>query len=163
MNEQEQLNILTDAYLEAALYYGTALDNQDYAGCDWSSRAIREARFDCKRFLQIVEYYHILPEKSLRTHNTLSDLGHDFWLSARLSGAGFDDGDWDKELYDGVGEELTRVAEMFPEEMYLWVENDEIFFDGGTLRCYRNHPDLPDIIADLTPTSFEELITEFNL
>ena len=44
--------------------------------------------------------------------------GHDFWLTRRRHGAGF----WDRGYGDSVGEILTKIAQMFPEELCITVD-----------------------------------------
>lgn len=62
-------------------------------------------------------YFYVPHEKG---NKTLSDAGHDFWLTSQGHGSGFWDGDW--PIY---GEAFTKLAKCYPEEMDQWLSYTE--------------------------------------
>jgi hypothetical protein len=143
MNEKRKAEFLvemTNAYLEAAMFADSP-DGEDWSDAEWSEQAEREAAFDCSRFLDNVLFYHLIPEGNMN-QVLASQMGHDFWLTARGHGAGFWDGDWEW-IYDGCGNDLTDIAKTFPEEQYLWRDEAGLIRFEGSMRVYRNRPELP--------------------
>ena len=144
MNEKRKAEFLvemTNAYLEAAMFADSP-EGEDWSDAGWSEQAEREAAFDCRRFFDNVLFYHLIPDDKMNL-TLASQMGYDFWLTARGHGVGFWDGDWEW-IYDGCGNDLTDIAKTFPEEQYLWRDEAGLIRFEGSMRVYRNSPGLPD-------------------
>lgn len=105
----DSLDEFTKSYLGTALWSST--DNSDASGGnpldanydihDFSDKALQIAIKDCADFQK--KAAALLEGENLRT------AGHDFWLTRNGHGAGFWDGDYEKEK----GEELTKISKTF--------------------------------------------------
>ncbi len=123
--KKSQINGLTKHYLITALWSSTEHDDagtplhENYDIGDLSIEALDKAENDCEKFLSLAG-------------DTLDDLdleraAHDFWLTRNRHGAGFWDGDYEKEL----GRKLTALAHSFG-EIDLYVGDDSrLYFFGG--------------------------------
>lgn len=101
MNFYEIVQRVLEGYLECARW----ADEETIEVYD--NLPIREAEEDVTDFLNILKDKNIL-EQALK-HASPEHIGHDLWLTRQGHGAGFWDGDYPREL----GDELTKVAEMF--------------------------------------------------
>lgn len=113
----------TRAYMEAALWSstdddGTPLD-RDYSTADLSDETQAKMYADCAKFQELAG--DLLDEVSL------SQAGHDFWLTRNGHGAGFWDGDYPKE----IGEKLTKLSKRFGEYDLYVGDNGTIYGTGG--------------------------------
>jgi hypothetical protein len=103
-------------YLETALWSSTA-DNGDALDKNYSLEDVSEETFtkaakDWQEFL--------VKCGDLLTDLDLSDVAHDFWLTRNRHGAGFWDGDYEKD----IGEKLTEIAHSFGEiDLYVGDDN----------------------------------------
>lgn len=91
-----------DSYLETALWADGSELGTDHSVSDFSASAVELANKDWDSFKQ--------KAGELLSGLDLTQVAHDFWLTRSGHGAGFWDGDYDKEL----GEKLTKIAEGYP-------------------------------------------------
>jgi hypothetical protein len=124
---------MVNAYLEAALFTDT--DNSDPSGGnpldqnysieDFSPDSLAKATADCEAFSRrAAEWIRQLPAGV-----SLTQLGHDFWLTRNGHGVGF----WDRpEVYgEQVGDQLTEICKEFG-EVYTTVGDDGVLYlEGG--------------------------------
>jgi len=102
------------SYIETALWAETD-DNErplddNYGPTDLDKESRQKMEADCRSFLAQVEAAEIdLDEANLLNRDTYEQAGHDFWLTRNGHGAGFWDGDWEKE----AGKKLTDMAHAF--------------------------------------------------
>lgn len=94
-----------DQYLETAIWSSTGdkgeeLDSQ-YGINDFSEEALSQAEDDWARFKTEADKY--------LDGLDLSDVAHDFWLTRNGHGAGFWDGDYEKE----IGKKLTQISKKY--------------------------------------------------
>lgn len=94
------------AYIECALWSSTnddgePLDN-DFDIDDLDESAIKQFKDDCKDFYDANGIDAMTEKQKERA-------GYDFWLTRNRHGAGFWDGDWEKEL----GKKLTNAAHIY--------------------------------------------------
>lgn len=82
---------------------------------EFGDNAIAVSTADVHKFLLQAEPF--LPD--LLTTQTISQIGHDFWLTRNGHGAGF----WDRDL-GALGDTLSKIAESFG-EVYLLLEKDD--------------------------------------
>lgn len=113
-----QLDPMVRQYLETALWSsndestpqgGEPLD-KSYDVSNISKKSVEKAKADCN------EFYEQASEALKKAGHDigkldLGDLGHNFWLTRNGHGAGFWDGDYEKE----VGDILTNVSDSFGE------------------------------------------------
>ena len=109
------------SYIETALWSSTGDDDEPldskYNFSDLSAEAIVRAQRDIEAFLQLIA--------NIPFESNLSQVMHDFWLTRNHHGAGFWDGDYDKE----IGEQLTKISHGFG-EINLYVGDDgKLYFD----------------------------------
>lgn len=103
------------SYIETALWSsidddGTPMDEK-YSIDDFSDETIDRIRTDCTEFQnQVGELTDDLSD---------SQVAHDFWLTRNRHGAGFWDGDYEKD----TGEKLTKLSHKFG-ECGLYVGDD---------------------------------------
>ena len=116
----QNLDKFTGQYLVTALWSsaddeGNPMDdNHDLF--DLSEEAINKAIEDCRKFQE--------DNAALLEGYSLSTAGHDFWLTRNGHGAGFWDGDYEKD----VGDKLTVASKSFG-EIDLYVGDDgELYF-----------------------------------
>lgn len=109
---------MTNYYLICALWAsndesdergGNPLD-ENYGIDDFSSEATERAERECQAFLST--YSDIIG-------NRFDQAGHDFWLTRNRHGAGFWDGDWQKD----IGNILTNASHAFG-ELHVYVGDD---------------------------------------
>lgn len=104
------LTQLIEAYIDAMFFTDFHCDNEELEHLtveDFSAELHGQIRDDCKKFFQQVE--------DLATERSVTQLGHDFWLTRNGHGAGFWDGDWPEN-----GEALTDISNSFGEvNLYL--------------------------------------------
>jgi hypothetical protein len=111
---------LLDAYLEAALWSSTDEStpsggepmDKNYSISDITGEAKQKAEKDCDEFVE--------KAGELLDGLDMEKVGRDFWLTRNGHGAGFWDGDYERE----VGEKLTDIAHDFG-EVNLYVGDDE--------------------------------------
>lgn len=104
-------------YLTTALWAETnSLDDtfldDNHSIEDISEEVLDQAKKDCESFKQ--------KAGNLIDGLDESQVAHDFWLTRNGHGAGFWDGDYEKDL----GEKLTKISKEF-KEVYLYVGNDK--------------------------------------
>ena len=130
LKKKAGLESFLNDYLVAALWSSTDIHpgaedqvngdplDKDFTISDIAPEAMEQAERDCNSFLQIAE------AQNLQLND---DAGHDFWLTRNGHGAGFWDGDYEKEL----GAKLTELAKRFG-EVNLYVGDDgKIYASGG--------------------------------
>ena len=109
---RDDLDEFTSSYIETMLWSsndesdergGEPLD-KNYGADDLSDEAIARCFADCAAFQAV-------NSDNLATRSA-GQGGHDFWLTRNGHGAGFWDGDWEKE----IGQALTKSAKEFGEE-----------------------------------------------
>ena len=105
MNIQKML----DAYIECALWSSTDFDSeepldQDYGASDLHPDTLRQMREDVEDFAKSNEADLMTWDSGRWSVEEMA--GHDFWLTRNGHGAGFWDGDWDKD----VGNRLTEAC-----------------------------------------------------
>lgn len=115
-NNLSHLSSFTRACLEAALWSscddtGEPLDAA-FTTANIAPETIRQFIIDCTRFQ--VEHAALLASADL----SLTQAGHDFWLTRNGHGSGF----WDRDL-GAIGEALTDAAHAFG-EVDLYVGDD---------------------------------------
>lgn len=106
---------MVNAYIDCMLWSSTDESNEqgggpldkNYSTEDLAPETMIRIEQDCNEFLERAE--NLVPE--LLDNYNLSDIGHDFWLTRNRHGAGFWDGDYNKE----DGEALTKLAYSFGE------------------------------------------------
>lgn len=104
-----------NSYIETALWSSTDDDdepmNKNYDKSDIAPEALRKMEQDCEKF----------KHEASKEMEDLDDkqVGHDFWLTRNRHGAGFWDGDYEKE----VGDKLTKISHSFGEQD-LYVGDD---------------------------------------
>lgn len=114
------MDIFTKGYINAALWSSSDDNNlpldYNYNENDISPETMERMISDCKKFqdenkeLLQKEYYLV------NGYNYLEIAGHDFWLTRNRHGAGFFDGDWQRD----VGEKLTAAAHEYGEiDLYI--------------------------------------------
>ena len=116
-----ELNAMTESYLVAALWSTT--DDEDepldanYSIEDIAPESIKAAMADCELFEE--KAGELLEGMSREGSEVRDRVGFDFWLTRNGHGAGFWDGDYEKE----VGRKLTEISEEFGESN-LYVGDD---------------------------------------
>lgn len=117
-----KLDLFTQAYIECALWSTTDNSNEsggepldhNYDVGDIALPTLNQMIADCKQF-QADHFDDIVED--------LERAGHDFWLTRNHHGAGFWDGDWDKE----VGKQLTEASHAWG-EVDLYVGDDGLIY-----------------------------------
>ena len=135
------MDALVEAYLEAAAWSSSAHtgegDEDDERPLDdvmaereidWTDSAKKHARKVCEDFVALA--FEICGEKIFdrfaRGQWTIEEcVGHDFWLTRMGHGAGF----WDRGIKP-EGDQLTKVADLFGEDDYTYVENGAVHFNN---------------------------------
>lgn len=120
----KELNNFVRQYLETALWSsndestpeGGEPFDANYSIEDIAPEAIEQAIQDCTAFLE--KAATLLAEYDLET------AGHDFWLTRNHHGAGFWDGDYQKE----DGETLTKLSQEFRELNPYLGDDGKIYF-----------------------------------
>src|SRR5579872_6823648 len=119
------------SYIETALWSstdddGTPLDSTKYSDTELAEETIKAMQSDCESFekqaSELIEAYRNPIDGDARTANYTArreQVAHDFWLTRNHHGAGFWGGDYPKPL----GEQLTKLAHMFPERN-LYIGDD---------------------------------------
>jgi hypothetical protein len=128
-----QLPVLVEfvgAYLEAVEFTEFGADDQPPAGSTFSDAAVYRAFNDCADFLsnnidvvnQAIEEHH---------GYTITQAGHDFWLTRNGHGAGF----WDRGLdniVDGstktIGDALSDASKSFA-ELSVFEDTGLVYFE----------------------------------
>ena len=111
------------SFIEAALWCSSdinsdsdiSLENQNYSIDDIDSNSLKTLKIDCQEFFN---------DNYSKIKNNLGRAGHDFWLTSNRHGAGFWDGDWEKE----IGQELTKESHKYGERNF-WVNDGIIYCD----------------------------------
>lgn len=116
------MDSFTSSYLEAALW--SSMDNSDDQGGEPLDANHTVADLDPETLAQVIEDC----EAFQRDHaddiaDDLDRAGHDFWLTRNHHGAGFWDGDWQKE----VGDRLTAASHGFG-SVDLYVGDDGLIY-----------------------------------
>lgn len=120
------MNRIESGYVEAMLW--TSQDENDvnldmnYSDEDISKALLSRISEDCRAFIEKAS-------EALRNENPAFDLdteqvGHDFWLTRNGHGAGFWDGDYERN----IGEILTKIAQGFGNHN-IYVEEDGKIYD----------------------------------
>jgi hypothetical protein len=119
---RKDVDVFTEAYIEAALWSSTDNDGEpldhEYNSDNLDADTKKVMKADCKRFLEKVDAAGLLEHIS-DSHSTLIHAGHDFWLTRNHHGAGFWDGDWQQR----IGDDLTEIARLFG-DYHLFVGDD---------------------------------------
>jgi len=121
---------MLEQYLVTALWSSLNWDNQDENGnpepldndydvIDFSEKARSRSALECKLFCK--------KAGTLLEGLDLEQVGHDFWLTRNGHGAGFWDGDYEKEL----GDKLTAIAKEFPEINIYVGDDNKLYFEEG--------------------------------
>lgn len=111
---------MLDSYLETALW--SSMDNSNEQGGDpldsnydfedIDAETLKQADKDCEEFEA--------KAGALLDSLDMAQVGHDFWLTRNRHGAGFWDGDYEKE----IGEKLTELSHEFGEvDLYVGDDN----------------------------------------
>ena len=107
MTDLEQF---TAATIEALYFTDTGEDDQPDNDAELDTETLVMLQADCASFWYRMHFY-IEP-----AGQTITQAGHDFWLTRNGHGAGFWDGDWPKPWDDM----LTKLAKCYgPFETYL--------------------------------------------
>ncbi len=114
-NENLDIETILNSYLETAVWADYENPNEKSIS-DFSEEAKQEAKNDIILFVQ--------KAGSLLDGLDPVQIGHDFWLTRRHHGAGFWDGDYDKE----IGEQLTIIAQSFKDIGLMENDNEELVF-----------------------------------
>lgn len=93
----------------------TSLQNQGYSIDDIDSCNLESLKTDCQLFFD---------ENYSKIQTNISLAGHDFWLTSNRHGAGFWDGDWEKE----IGKELTEESHKYSEHTF-YVNDGVVYCD----------------------------------
>jgi len=127
--EERRLKRVVEGYIDAALDTTTDTsedDNDDRSlsakGYDRSALAeetAAKARRDCRDFLYLCE---VLDADPFSVHSERR-VGHEFWLTHNGHGAGFWDGDYEKEL----GDQLTKIANSFGEQWWYVGDDGQVY------------------------------------
>lgn len=94
------LELFTQAYIEALFFTDTGDDGQPPADAELSEDARLDIEADCRSFWRRFGCYITTEICSKAFNNSVSQAGHDFHLTRNGHGAGFWDGDWPKEYSD---------------------------------------------------------------
>ncbi len=106
-----------ESYIAAALW--SSLDENDepmdskYSSSDLAPATLELIQKECDEFQE--KYWEDIKDN-------LSLAGHDFWLTRNRHGAGFWDGEWNKD----IGDKLTKAAHEY-KEVYLFVQDGLIY------------------------------------
>lgn len=117
------MDIFTQAYIAAALWSsrddnGEPLD-YNYDMEDIAPDTLKQMMDDCKKFQEENKEFLQKQYYLVNRYNFLEIAGHDFWLTRNHHGAGYWDGDWEKE----IGEKLTEASQKY-KEIDLYVGDD---------------------------------------
>lgn len=93
----------------------TSLQNQNYSIDDIDPNCLETLKTDCQLFFD---------ENYSKIQTNISLAGHDFWLTSNRHGAGFWDGDWEKE----IGQELTEESHKYSERNF-YVNDGVVYCD----------------------------------
>jgi len=131
------LEEFTRSYLATAQWSSGDGEHEYFDNFGWSEHAKKQAAYDCQIFIDkinstfdkdIARYILNRKYKGLLAP-------HDFWLTRAGHGAGFWDGDWDGQEYEGetsvpdLGDRLTEISKSFPYlDVYLGDDNLLYFF-----------------------------------
>lgn len=94
-----KLDRFTEAYIECALWSSTdddgePLDN-DYGFEDLDEACLKQMVEDCRAFQEGNDQW--IKSEHCRVVDCEAQAGHDFWLTRNGHGAGFWDGDWERD------------------------------------------------------------------
>lgn len=116
------MDIFKTSYLETALWSSND-DNKEpfdknYSIENFSEETLKKATEDCDSFKK---------QAGLLLFDDLDDkqVGHDFWLTRNRHGAGFWDGDYEKE----VGNKLTEITRKFKEINIVLGDDGKLHFE----------------------------------
>lgn len=120
MNEFETF---FQSFIETALWCSsdmnsdsdTSLQDQNYSIDDIDPNCLETLKTDCQLFFD---------ENYSKIQNDLDRAGADFWLTSNRHGAGFWDGNWEKE----IGQELTEESHKYIER-HFWVDEGVVYVD----------------------------------
>lgn len=139
-----KINSILNGYLDAALW--TNDENEDGVVRNGSIYMFNDdsefsAKMDILKIIKIINPK--LEEEGLFLGLDLdeNEFGHNFWLDRIGSGSGFfdNDGEYGTELEDGtqLGTWISNViTDNFSENIDLYSENDEIFFNDSSMKNY---------------------------
>lgn len=105
------------SFIETALWSSSdsnsdsdsSLEYQNYSIDDIDSNCLEILKTDCQLFFN---------DNYSKIKDNLSKAGHDFWLTSNHHGAGFWDGDWEKE----IGNELTKESHKYSERNFYVID-----------------------------------------
>lgn len=120
----DEFEIFFQAFVEAALWSSSdinnedsdiSLENENYSIEDIDKNTLVSLEKDCRSFFD--DNYSLIKDN-------LERAGHDFWLTSNRHGAGFWDGDWEKE----IGRKLTEESHNYSERNF-YVLDGKIYSD----------------------------------
>lgn len=128
MTDFEQLDEMVRSYIETMLWSSrydcsdphddSTFRDFDYDIEDFDAMTLYSIVEDCMKFLEGAFAIRVPKFKDGRQADAHM-LGHDFWLTRNGHGAGFWDGDYEKE----TGERLTALSKTFPEQNPVLVDH----------------------------------------
>lgn len=110
---KDKIKEILNHYLHTALW--TENLDSEFGTENFDSKSRESAEKDIALFIE--------KAGSLLDSLDLSLVGHDFWLTRNRHGAGFWDGDYEKE----VGNKLTEISHTF-KEINVETENGKVYF-----------------------------------
>ena len=149
-HKPNHIDVIVDAYLETALWTSETEDNHeefdDKTIWNFSDNAKKQTKEEIEWFLDNAG--DVFDEVSNTT------IGHDLWLSRNGYGSGF----FDRDGYDeDDAKVLTDLAKILG-EIYLEVNNDTIYFVGGSEK-YKNF----DLEKYLKEIELKKMVKKFNI
>jgi len=108
---------IVNSYIETALWSSNDIDDDEPMDKEYTIHDIDEAGRECaerdvKAFLLKAD--QLTPDTMYYLCMEVGRIGHDFWLTRNGHGAGFWDGDYDKDDVE-MGKYLTDIAKSFGE------------------------------------------------
>lgn len=118
-----EFEIFFNSFIETALWSSsdinkdsdTSLQNEGYTIDSFDEESLTKLKGDCLNFFN---------NNYSKIKNNLELAGHDFWLTSQRHGAGFWDGNWEKE----IGNELTKDSHEYSERNF-YVINEIVYCD----------------------------------
>lgn len=144
-----KLKAFETAFLTCAIWCETDTNDvpldRNYSISDFDPHCMQKLLVDCEKFQKDneVDLASISP----------AEAGHDFWLTRGGHGAGFWDGDYEKE----VGERLTESSKTF-EEVNLYVGDDGKIYVYG----YEKEPEVQNLVVTDLPAQIKAAAGEFD-
>ena len=111
------------SFIETALWCSSDMNSEsdislqdlNYTISDIDPNSLETLRADCQLFFD---------ENYSKIQTDINLAGHDFWLTSNRHGAGFWDGDWEKES----GKELTEESHKYSERNF-YVNDGVVYCD----------------------------------